>query len=174
MFNNTAGSDISSERTYLSVEIIQTLSKTEALAWTSGYKVVKLETDSEIYYDGKKITGDFSLTGTYTYTNNEGTIKTVPVYARTNKTQNEGYGEKAYLSVEIIQTLSKNEALAWTSDYKVVKLETTSDVYYDGKKISGNYSLVGTYSYTNKKGIRKTVPVYVRTTEYQKLMQQEI
>lgn len=173
LMNNTAGSDISSDRTYLSVEIIQTLSKNEALAWTSNYKVVKLETDSEIYYDGKKITGNFALTDTYSYTNKEGTIKTVPVYTRTNSIPDE-YGEKRYLSVEIIQTLNKGEALAWTDDYKVVKLETSSEVFYDGKRITGNFSLVGTYSYTNKEGTRKTVPVYIRTTEYQKMIQQEI
>ena len=66
----------------------------------------------------------------------------------------------------------KNERMI--DDYKVVKLETASEVFYDGKRITGNFSLVGTYSYTNKEGTRKTVPVYIRTTEYQKMIQQEI
>lgn len=171
MLNSSTESDISSDRTYLSVEIIQTLSKTEALAWTRNYKVVKLETDSEIFYDGKKVAGEYMLTGTYTYPNKEGTIKTVPVYTRTKKIADE-HGKSAYLSIEIIQTLNKNEALAWTNDYKVVKIETTSEVYYDGKNISGNFCLAGTYSYTNKEGRLKTVPVYIRDKEYKDLMKQ--
>ena len=79
-----------------------------------------------------------------------------------------------YLSIEIIQTISKTEALAWTNDSKVVKLETTSEIYYDGKEIYGNFILVGTYNYITKKGIIKTVPVYVRTTEYKKRINKNI
>ena len=171
LLNSSTDSNISSDRTYLSVEIIQTLSKTEALAWTRNYKVVKIETDSEIFYDGKEVAGEYMLTGTYTYPNKEGTIKTVPVYTRTKKIADE-HGKSAYLSVEIIQTLNKNEALAWTNDYKVVKIETTSEVYYDGKNISGNFCLVGTYSYTTKEGRLKTVPVYIRDKEYKALMKE--
>ena len=167
--NNTPQSDISSAQTYLSVEIFQTLSNTEALAHTSNYKVVKLETGTEIYYDGKKINGDFKLTGTYTYTTKDENIKTVPVYTRTSPKQGE-LGQKKYLSVEIIQTLSKNEALAFTKDYKTVKIETVTDIYYDGKKISGDFCLAGTYTYTTKNGTVKTVPVYIRESEYRQLM----
>lgn len=174
LINNIESSDISSDLTYLSVEIIQTISKTEALAWTNDFKIVKLETDSEIYYDGKKVIGYFSLKDTYTYISNNGMNKTVPVYTRTNRIRSDGYGKKTYLDVEIIQTLSRNAALACDNDYKVVKLETTSDVYYDGKKIYGNFILVGTYNYITKKGIIKTVPVYVRTTEYKKRINKNI
>ena len=78
----------------------------------------------------------------------------------------------AYLSVEIIQTLSKNEALAWTKDYDIVKIETTSEVYYDGKSIAGAFCLAGTYTYTTKDGRLKTVPVYIRDREYKTLMNQ--
>ena len=171
MLNSSTDSDISSDRTYLSVEIFQTLSKTEALAWTRNYKIVKLETDTEIFYDGKQVAGDHKLTGTYSYTNKEGTIKTVPVYTRTHKIADE-HGNSAYLSVEIIQTFSKNEALAWTKDYDIVKIETTSEVYYDGKSIAGAFCLAGTYTYTTKDGRLKTVPVYIRDREYKTLMNQ--
>ena len=68
----------------------------------------------------------------------------------------------------IIQTISKNEALAWTKNYDVVKIETVTDTYYDGKKISGYFTLVGTYSYVTNQHISKTVPVYVLTSEYSK------
>lgn len=100
--------------------------------------------------------------------------KTVPVYTRTNRIRSDGYGKKTYLDVEIIQTLSRNAALVCDNDYKVVKLETTLDVYYDGKKIYGNFILVGAYNYITKKGIIKTVPVYVRTTEYKKRINKKI
>ena len=79
LLNSSTDSDISSDRTYLSVEIIQTLSKTEALAWTRNYKVVKIETDSEIFYDGKEVAGEYMLTGTYTYPNKEGTFRATSV-----------------------------------------------------------------------------------------------
>ena len=39
---------------------------------------------------------------------------------------------------------------------------------WDGKKISGYYILVDTYTYETKKGMIKTVPVYVLTSEYKK------
>lgn len=160
--------DISRERTYLSLEIIQTLSKTEALAWTEKHDVVKIETKTDIYYDGKKIIGNFIFKDTYTYTNNEDIVKTVPVYMRTDDSVCSRLGERMRLSVRIIQTLSKNEALACTEDFKVVKLETNSEIYYDGKQVAGTFRLAGTYQYTNRKGILKTVPVYIRTSEYVK------
>lgn len=169
MMNTTTNSDISSDQTYLSVEIFQTISKTEALAWTRNYKVVKLETESEIYFDGKKVNGDHILTGTYTYPNMEGTIKTVPVYKRTEPINDE-HGKARYLYVEIFQTLSKYEALARTKDYDVVKIETGSEVYYDGKNVSGNFCLAGTYTYTTKEDRQKTVPVYIREDDYKSLM----
>lgn len=155
--------------TYLSVEIFQTLSQTEALAWTKDYKVVKLVTESEILYDGKKVKGEHRLIDTYTYATKGESIKTVPVYSRINKIPDE-HGKETFLYVEIIQTLSKQEALARTNDYKYVKLETACELYYDGKDISGNFCLAGTYSYPNKDGEIKTVPVYIRTDEYREMV----
>ena len=76
--------------------------------------------------------------------------------------------EQTNLNVEIFQTLSKTSALAHTSlwsDYKVVKIVTTKDVYYDGKQISGLFVLVDTYTYETKDGRIKTVPVYQRKSE---------
>ncbi len=40
----------------------------------------------------------------------------------------------------------------------------------DDKKISGSYSLDGTYQYETKDGILKTVPVYIEASEYKKIM----
>lgn len=168
MINSTTGSNINSDQKYLSVEIFQTLSKTAALARTPDNKVIKLETDSEIFYDGKKVAGSYQLIDTYSYITNSYNMKTVPVYTRINKIQDE-YGKETYISVEIFQTLSKTEALAWTNDYNVVKLETFSEVYYDGKTITGTFCLSGTYRYTTKKGNEKTVPVYIRASEYKQL-----
>lgn len=78
--------DISSERTFLSGYIFQTLSKGAALVRvkTSEYRssVVKIVTDSEVYYDDKEIKGVFVRIGTYTYETMKETTKTVPVYIR--------------------------------------------------------------------------------------------
>ena len=76
--------------------------------------------------------------------------------------------EQTNLNVEIFQTLSKTSALAHTSlwsDYKIVKIVTTKDVYYDGKQISGLFVLVDTYTYKAMDGSIKTVPVYQRKSE---------
>ena len=78
--------------------------------------------------------------------------------------------KKTYLNLTIFQTYEGNRAaLALTKNYDVVKIETVLDVYYDGKQINGNFTLIDTYSYETTKGIIKTVPVYVLTREYNKL-----
>ncbi len=75
--------------------------------------------------------------------------------------------EQTYLSLEIFQTLSKYEALAHTNDYdyKVVKVVTSEETYYDGKSLSGTFVLVDTYTYETKDERIKTVPVYRRKSE---------
>lgn len=72
------------------------------------------------------------------------------------------------LTVKIFQTLNKNEALAFTEQFDVVKIVTVTDMYYDGKQIKGNFTLVGTYTYETEKERIKTVPVFVLTSEYKK------
>ncbi len=90
-----------------------------------------------------------------------------PYYATEDDTSTT-YTSKQNLSVKIFQTLDKNSALARTSDYDVVKLVTMEEMYYDGKKITGTFVLVDTYTYETKKGDYKTVPVYIRYSEYKK------
>lgn len=160
----------------LSVEVIQTLQKGIALARTSDFDIVRIDSKYETFYDGKKISGRYILVDTYSYETNRGTVKTVPVYvaeSEINGTAKPKEKNQAItLSVEIIQTLSKNEALARTSDWDVVKLETTEDVYYDGKKISGRFVMVGTYTYTTRNDMDKTVPVYLKESEYKKVFEE--
>lgn len=76
--------------------------------------------------------------------------------------------EKTYLDLKIIQVLGKGEALAVTDKFDVVKIESLNDIYYDGKKVSGNFTLLDTYTYQTKKGQWKTVPIYIMTKEYKK------
>lgn len=83
--------------------------------------------------------------------------------------QNNINKEKTYLSVKIFQTLNKNAALARTDRWDVVKIESLEEMYYDGKSITGTFVLVDTYSYETKDGTIKTVPVYIRESEYRKL-----
>ncbi len=177
MAQSTTVNSSNPDNSILSVEIFQTLNKNEALAWNHKYKVeklVKFDNNGELYYDGKQVTGTFNLTDTYTYITKEGYSKTVPVYSRKNPITATEIGTQTSISARIIQTLSKYEALAITSDHKIIKLETISDVYYDDKEYNETFSLAGTYTYTNREGDVKTVPVYIRTTEYDTLTQQAL
>ena len=79
-------------------------------------------------------------------------------------------GDKRYLNVRIFQAYNNHEALA-TTNYNttnniVVKLITYEDIFYDGKKVSGNYIMVDTYTYESKQEIIKTVPVFIKVSEY--------
>ena len=171
-----SGSKASSSKKYeieqLSLEVFQTLSKKSALARTASLMVVRIDTNNETLYDGKKITGKFALVDTYTYETKSGSEKTVPVYVKESELNGDSEQEKAKvvnLSVEIFQTLNKNEALARTTSWDVVKLESTEEVYYDGKKITGPFIMIGTYQYTTRNDMDKTVPVYIKESEYKKL-----
>ncbi|MBO7617254.1 MAG: hypothetical protein J6T22_08620 [Bacteroidales bacterium] len=78
-------------------------------------------------------------------------------------------GDNCYLNATIFQAVNSHEALATTSrepNSIVVKLITSEDIYYDGKKVSGTYVMVDTYSYENKQEITKTVPVFIKVSEY--------
>ena len=87
-------------------------------------------------------------------------------------------GDKCYLNATIFQAVNSHEALATTSrelNSIVVKLITSEDTYYDGKKVSGTYFMVDTYTYENKQEIIKTVPVFIKVSEYKepKLLQEQ-
>ena len=70
--------------------------------------------------------------------------------------------------MRIFQALNSHEALATSSDNTniVVKLITTEDTFYDGKRVSGTYIMVDTYTYENKLETIKTVPVFIKVSEY--------
>ena len=87
-------------------------------------------------------------------------------------------GDKCYLNATIFQAVNSHEALATTGrelNSIVVKLITSEDTYYDGKKVSGTYIMVDTYTYENKQEIIKTVPVFIKVSEYKepKLLQEQ-
>lgn len=77
-------------------------------------------------------------------------------------------GDKCYLDVKIFQAMNSHEALASgiESNSIVVKLITAEDTFYDGKRISGSYIMVDTYTYENKLETIKTVPVFIKVNEY--------
>ena len=80
-------------------------------------------------------------------------------------------GDKCYLEVRIFQAFNSHEALATTGydiNSIVVKLITDEDTFYDGKKLSGNFVMVDTYTYENKQETIKTVPVFKKVSEYDK------
>jgi hypothetical protein len=75
---------------------------------------------------------------------------------------------RSKLELKIVQTLGKGEALAITENYDVVKIESLTELYYDGKRLYGYFTLLDTYTYKTTQGMWKTVPVYVRSREYRK------
>ena len=82
---------------------------------------------------------------------------------------NASIGDKCYLNATIFQAINSHEALATTSrepNSIVVKLITSEDTYYDGKRVSGTFVMVDTYTYENKQEITKTVPVFIKVSEY--------
>lgn len=153
----------------LSLRIFQTLNEHEALAFTRSYDVVKIIANSDIYFDDKKLYGDFKLVDTYNYITTKGVKKTVPVYKCIGESSYDFYnyyGQQKQLSVKIFQTLDEHEALAFTRNNQVVKLETASEIYYDGKKVKGKFCLSGIYQYITTDTTQKTVPVYIRAEEF--------
>ena len=84
---------------------------------------------------------------------------------------NASIGDKCYLNATIFQAVNSHEALATTSQVPnsiVVKLITSEDTFYDGKRVSGNFIMVDTYTYENKQETIKTVPVFIKVSEYNK------
>lgn len=83
-------------------------------------------------------------------------------------------GSSRYLSVEIFQTLSSTEALAMSKNVfsphygEIVKVVSDKEFYYDRAKIRGTFVMVGRYSYESRGNGFKTVPVYMRASEYRK------
>ena len=93
---------------------------------------------------------------------------TMAVIAASEQSNDNISRKQTVLHLTIIQTLGRNGALAWTNSHDVVKIETVSDTYFDGKRIQGSFTLVGTFRYEANNGQLKTVPVFVLTSEYKK------
>ena len=81
-----------------------------------------------------------------------------------------------YLDVKILQTLSKHSALAYLKGQygnyygDLIKIVTEKDMYYDDLIVQGYFVLVSTYSYTTNAGYQKTVPVYIKLSEYREIV----
>lgn len=79
-----------------------------------------------------------------------------------------------FVSIECFQALSNydhvSDCLARDSDWKVCYVVSLynpcnnddAEMFYDGKNISGDYVLVGTYQYETKGGSTKTVKALMR------------
>ena len=104
-------------------------------------------------------------------------LSSCSIFTRTSLT-NASIGDKCYLKATIFQAVNSHEALATTSrelNSIVVKLITSEDTYYDGKIVSGTFIMVDTYTYESKQEIVKTVPVFIKVSEYKepKLLQEQ-
>lgn len=78
--------------------------------------------------------------------------------------------DKTYLEVTIFQTVDEYHALARVYPADVVMIESHEEVLYDGKKIEGRFTLVDVFKYTAKNGNQMTVPVFVKQSELNKLL----
>ena len=80
------------------------------------------------------------------------------------------------LSLKVIQsyypivtdTFTLTSALAHTYNYDIVLIASIEEHYYDGYKTKGQFTRIGTYNYTTRQGVAKTVPVFVKSVEYDK------
>ena len=77
-------------------------------------------------------------------------------------------GDRCFIEVEVFQTLSDHEALAMDKNFFVIKLISSTETYYDKKRINGTFVFVDTYTYETKDQGLKTVPVYQRISELKK------
>ena len=97
-------------------------------------------------------------------------VSSCAVFTRT-PLYNAKIGDQCYLNVTIIQAFNGHEALATTGydiNSIVVKLTTNEDTFFDGKKVHGDYIMVDTYTYESKQEVIKTVPVFIKVSEYNK------
>ena len=104
------------------------------------------------------------------------TLMTSEEPSGSNISSDYSYGNNRYLYLKIFQTLNENEALAVTRKNDIVKIESYEDVYYDGNIVSGKFAFIGTYTYKTvsragdtEEFREKTVPVFMKTTEYKKI-----
>lgn len=74
-------------------------------------------------------------------------------------------GSYFLLCGEIIQAFNNKEALGRDGDI-IVKLVTNKETFYDGKEFSDYYYMIDTYTYTTKQDVIKTVPVFIKASEY--------
>lgn len=103
----------------------------------------------------------------------------VETEAISDETENYADLETAYLDVKIFQTLNENEALAFKESFAsqyhtgvksyygdTVVVISFEEMLYDGKTMEGSFVLLSTYRYETKGGDIKTVPVYIRSSEF--------
>lgn len=80
-------------------------------------------------------------------------------------------GDRCILTLEVFQTLSRNEALCiqeGSFSIDVCKIVTETSILYDGQIISGTWVLVDTYTYKTKNNNIKTVPVLMPLSDFRK------
>lgn len=82
-------------------------------------------------------------------------------------------GDSRYLDLWWIQELSANEVLAVYAEEdnnSAVKIITFGDRYSEWQRIQGNFTCVDYWTYETSEGIISTIPVVVKTTEFEKYM----
>lgn len=79
-------------------------------------------------------------------------------------------GDSRYLDLWWIQELSANEVLAVYAaedNNSAVKIITYGDRYSKWQRIQGNFTCVNYWTYETSEGIISTIPVVVKTSDYE-------
>lgn len=82
-------------------------------------------------------------------------------------------GDSRYLDLWWIQELSANEVLAVYAaedNDSAIKIITYGDRYSKWQRIQGNFTCVDYWTYETSEGIISTIPVVVKTSDYEKYM----
>lgn len=80
-------------------------------------------------------------------------------------------GDSRYLDLWWIQKLSDNEVLAVYAaedNDNAVKIITYEDHYSPWQRIQGNFTCVDYWTYETSEGIIRTIPVVIKTSEFEK------
>lgn len=82
-------------------------------------------------------------------------------------------GDSRYMDLWWIQELSANEVLAVYAaedDDSAVKIITYGDHYSKWQRIKGDFTCVDYWTYETSKGIISTIPVVVKSSDYERHM----
>lgn len=76
----SSGSDISREKTYLELTVMRALDRNTAISMTKNLDFVIVRSNQLQFYEGRELKGRFQFVETFTYMDDDGLPRTVPVF----------------------------------------------------------------------------------------------